>query len=132
MRSSAATLGDHHVVSLALPEFHGPQFSRVIRFHDIYKRALLADLRGLIRNQHRSLFGRQYELDVNKLPRPEVTIGIAKRGPQIHRAAAVLHGVIEKFDAPNSRAFSGSDGRRTPPSTSRSTSASARPADRSP
>ena len=58
---------------------------------------MLADLRGLTRNEHRTFFHIQHKSHVHKLPRPEVPVGIRNRRPQVDRSRSVLHGVVQKL-----------------------------------
>ena len=76
-----------------------PEFRGIVRFHHVDERPLLTDLCRLIRNEHCCLFRVQNEFYVYELAGPKVVIRVAHRGPQIDRATAVLHRVIEKLDA---------------------------------
>ncbi len=91
-------LRHHHLIALALAELDRPEFCGGVRFDHVNEGPFLADLRCLIRNQNRCFFRGQHELDIHELTRPEMAIGIVQRGAQVNRAAAVLHGVIQKLD----------------------------------
>ena len=72
------SFSDDNLIALPLPEFHRAKFGSVVRLHHVNERPLLADLRGLIRNQHGSLFRGQNELHIHKLARPEMMVGVAQ------------------------------------------------------
>ena len=44
------SLGHNHVIALALPQPHGPEFNCIVGFQHVDERPLLTDLCGLIRN----------------------------------------------------------------------------------
>ena len=91
-------LGDDDIVSLPLAQGHLAEIGGVIRFDDVDKRTLLADLRGLVGNQHGSLGGVQDQPHVHELARPKMAIGVGDGGAQTHGAGAVLHGIIEESE----------------------------------
>ena len=67
-RSNQHLPGEHHtfvgsdafrhddLIALTLSQLDGPKFGGVVRLHHVNERPLLADLRGLIGNQHGCFF----------------------------------------------------------------------------
>ena len=105
--ASLQSLGDDDVVTLFLPEGHLAKIGGVVLLNDIDKWSLLADLRGLIRNQHRTLGCGKDQPDVHELARPKMAIRIGDRGAEADGAAAVLNGIVKKREIAGAAAIFG-------------------------
>src|SRR5207253_3967911 len=99
------SLGDDHVVSLPLAKRDWPQVCGAVGLNHVNKWSLLADLRGLIWNQHRVFLRGQNESHIDKLARPKMMVGVGHRRAQINGAGAVLYGVVKKRKLPATRAI---------------------------
>ena len=71
---------DDYVIALTQAEDDRANFGSIVGFDDENVWTSLADLRGLIWNQHCFFQRRENQADIYKLPRPEAVIRVRDRG----------------------------------------------------
>src|SRR6267143_1969936 len=94
---------DDSEIALSLPRFYLAQLQRRIGLHHEDIRPVLTDLNRAARHEFRILQHVQNQTNVHELRRPERTVGVWCHAPQLDRAGAWLHGVVDKIESARAR-----------------------------